>query len=244
MSATAAYVDMDRFTRPARADGRGALARDAEGDVVGYGSRVLARGARRVHVRMFVDPTARRRGVGRALGRRAGRGGAGGRSHGHHGRGRRSAARGEPSPRRPGFRADLVDGAQPHRRRGRSPDALLERWRAAGEAAAGYSLVAYDVPCPSDELARDFIHARHVMNDAPRYEGEAEATYTVEELRAVEAASVAAHQGWWNVGVRHDATGELVGHQRDVPPGKRPWIVFQGDTGVDPRTAATGSARG
>ena len=28
------------------------------------------------------------------------------------------------------------------------PDALLEGWRAAGEAAAGYSLVAYDVPVP------------------------------------------------------------------------------------------------
>ena len=74
--------------------------------------------------------------------------------------------------------------------------------------------------CPSDELARDFIHARQVMNDAPRYEGEAEATYTVEELRAVEAASVAAHQDWWNVGVRHDATGELVGISELYLPGQ------------------------
>ena len=40
--------------------------------------------------------------------------------------------------------------------------------------------------------------------------------------------------GWWNVGVRHDATGELVGISEMYLPTKRPWIVFQGDTGVRP----------
>ena len=48
----------------------------------------------------------------------------------------------------------------------------------------------------------------------------AEAHLTVEELRAVEAASVAAHQDWWNVGVRHDATGELVGLSELYLPAK------------------------
>jgi hypothetical protein len=105
-----------------------------------------------------------------------------------------------------GFRPDMV--VELNRTDPRTiPAALLEGWRAAGDAAAGYSLVAYDVPCPSDEMASDFIHARHIMNDAPRFEGEAEATYTVDELLAAEAASVAAHQQWWNLGVRHDATG-------------------------------------
>jgi GNAT superfamily N-acetyltransferase len=36
------------------------------------------------------------------------------------------------------------------------------------------------------------------------------------------------------VGVRHDGTGELVGISEIYLPAERPWIVFQGDTGVDP----------
>ncbi len=108
----------------------------------------------------------------------------------------------------------------------------------------GYSLVAYDAPCPTLELAEDFIHARHIMNNAPRWEGEAEATYTVVELQAVEAASVAAHQEWWNVGARHDATGELVGISEMYLPVGRPWIVFQGDTGVHPDHRGRGLGAG
>ena len=72
------------------------------------------------------------------------------------------------------------------------------------------------------------------MNDAPRPEGHGESRFTVEELRALEDASAAAHQDWWNVGVRHDASGELIGISDLYLPANRPWMAFQGDTGVRP----------
>jgi GNAT superfamily N-acetyltransferase len=227
----AAYVDSDRFTaHPERMTRR--LARDDDGVVVGHGHAFWREEPGGCGVRVFVDPAARRQGVGRTIGRAL--------AAEAQAEGRTSitleAAVGSPEEtvaKRAGFRPDMV--VELNRTDPRTiPDALLEGWRAAGERASGYSLVAYDVPCPSEDLARDFIHARHVMNDAPRWEGEAEATYTVEELLAVEAASVAAHQQWWNIGVRHDASGELVGISEMYLPSSRPWIVYQGDTGVNP----------
>lgn len=227
----AAYVDMDRFSaHPERMLRR--LARDGHGDVVGHGIVFWREGPGACTLRAFVDPARRRAGVGRALaGALAGEARAEGRTGITLEVAEGSDA--EAISRAAGFRPDIV--MEQNRTDPRSiPSALLEGWRAAGEAAAGYSLVAYDVPVPSEALAEDFIHARHVMNDAPRWEGEAEATYTVEELHAVEAASLAAHQDWWNVGVRHDASGELVGITELYLPRARPWFVFQGDTGVDP----------
>ena len=227
----AAFVDSDRFTAHPEQMMR-CLARGEDGAVVGHGHVFWREEPGGCTVRVLVAGSARRQGTGRAIGSalvdvaRA------------HGRAGVTVEVAVDSPeeavaRRAGFRPDMV--VELNRTDPRAiPDALLEEWVAAGEAAEGYSLVAYDVPCPSDELARDFVHARHVMNDAPRYEGEPEATYTVQELLAVEAASVAANQRWWNLGVRHDATGELVGLSEVYLPTHRPWIVFQGDTGVDP----------
>jgi len=227
----AAYVDMDRFSaHPERMLRR--LARDEHGEVVGHGIVFWREGPGSCTLRAFVDTDRRRAGVGRAL---AGALAAEARAEGRAGITLEVAegSDAEAISRAAGFRPDIV--MEQNRTDPRSiPDALLEGWRAAGEAAAGYSLVAYDVPVPSEALAEDFIHARHVMNDAPRWEGEAEATYTVEELHAVEAASLAAHQDWWNVGVRHDASGELVGITELYLPRARPWFAFQGDTGVDP----------
>lgn len=227
----AAYVDSDRFTaHPERMTRR--LVRDDDGSVVAHGHAFWREGPGGCTVRVFVEPAARRQGVGRAIGvALAAEARADGRTSITL-----EVAVGSPEAsvaEKAGFRPDMVielNRTDPRK----IPDTLLEEWRAAGERAQGYSLVAYDVPCPSEVLARDFIHARHVMNDAPRWEGEAEATYTVEELLAVEAASVAAHQQWWNVGVRHDASGELVGISEMYLPAARPWIVFQGDTGVNP----------
>ena len=227
----AAYVDMDRFTaHPEQLVRR--LARDPDGQVVGHGVVYWREGPGACTLRTFVDPARRGAGIGRTLGA-ALAGDA------------RAADRigitleiavgsgAEAIARAAGFRPDLV--MEQNRTDPRSiTDALLEGWRAAGEVTTGYSIVTYDVPVPNESLAADFIHARHVMNDVPRFEGEAEATYTVEELHAVESASVAAHQDWWNVGVRHDATGELVGISELYLPRARPWFAFQGDTGVDP----------
>jgi GNAT superfamily N-acetyltransferase len=225
-----AYVDTDRFTAHPEHMVR-CLARGDDGAVLGHGQAFWREEPGGCTVRAFVDPRARRQGTGRALGRALVEEA---QAHGRTSVTVEVAVGGEEEvvAKAAGLRPDLV--VELNRTDPRTiPDALLAAWAAAGEAAAGYSLVAYDVPCPSDELARDFIHARHVMNDAPRYEGEAAATYTVDELLAVEAASVAADQRWWNVGVRHDGSGELVGISEVYLPSKRPWIVFQGDTGVD-----------
>ncbi len=226
-----AFVDSDRFSaHPEQLLRR--LARDDQGTLVGHGHVFWREGPGGCTMRVFVDPARRRAGIGAALARAlVDEARAAGRSGVTIEVAPGSAA--EPIARTVGFRPDMV--MEQNRTDPRAiPDALLEGWLAAGEAATGYSLVAYDVPCPDVALAADFIHARHVMNEAPRWEGEAEATYTVEELLAMEAASVAAHQDWWNVGVRHDASGELVGISELYLPRARPWVVFQGDTGVDP----------
>ena len=229
----AALVDMDRFSAPPeRMEKR--LARAADGTVVGFAFAHWREGdPGGCTLRAFVDAAYRRQGVGRALGadlaqvaRAAGR-------------------TGVTVEIAPGSTAEIAvrdaDGFSPglvvelNRTDVRAIDGdLLERWRAAGEASNDYSLVTYDGRCPTDELARDFIVAREVMNDAPRPEGTGESHFSLEELRAVEAASAAAHQDWWNVGVRHDATGELVGISELYLPAKRPWMAFQGDTGVRP----------
>ena len=95
--------------------------------------------------------------------------------------------------------------------------------------------MTYDGRCPTDELARDFIARPRGDERRPAPGGRWRSrTSRVEELRAVEAASAAAHQDWWNVGVRHDATGELVGLTELYLPANRPWMAFQGDTGVRP----------
>jgi mycothiol synthase len=226
-----AYVDIDRFTAHPEQVVRH-LARDEHGTVVGHAQAHWRAGPGSCTARIFVDPVRRREGIGGAHGRAI---------LAEARRARRAGITLEVAPgsaaeaivREAGCRPDMV--IEMNRTDPRTvPVALLDRWRTAGEAVAGYSLVAYDVPCPSEALAADFIHARHVMNDAPRWEGEADATYTVAELAAVESASIAAHQDWWNVGVRHDATGELVGISEMYLPTARPWIVFQGDTGVHP----------
>lgn len=225
----AAYVDAARFSaHPERFER--VLARDDDGLVVGFGELFWREGPGAAILRVFVDPARRAGGVGAALGAAlVGAATAAGRSGVTL-----EVAVGSPAEaicRARGLQPDLV--MEQNRTDPRSvPVDLLEGWRRAGEAAAGYSLVAFDVPCPSEALGQDFVDARMVMNDAPRWEGEPEATYTVEELFAVEAASAAAHQDWWNVGVRHDASGALVGLSELYLPQKRPWIAIQGDTGV------------
>jgi GNAT superfamily N-acetyltransferase len=226
-------VDMDRFSAPPERMDK-CLARNADGDNVGFAFCYWREGEPGgCTLRVFVDPVHRRQGVARALGaalvekaRAAGRVGV-----------TVEVAPASPAEaavrRAAGFTPGLV--VELNRTDVGSIDrGLLERWRSAGEAAVGYSLEAYDDRCPTDDLARDFIAAREVMNDAPRPEGFGEQHPTVDELRAVEDANAAAHQSWWNVGVRHDSSGELIGLTELYLPANRPWMAFQGDTGVRP----------
>jgi GNAT superfamily N-acetyltransferase len=226
----AAFVDMDRFSAPPERMER-ALARRTGGDVVGWGLVYWRDEPGGANLRMFVDADHRRSGVGTALGEVLSATARAGARAGINVQVAPDGAADAAVRSAVGFTSN--HNVEMYRTVVRDIERdLLERWREDGAAATGYSLVAYDAPCPTDELASLFIRAREVMNDAPRPEGEVEATYTVEELRAVEAAGAAAHQDWWNVGVRHDATGEIVGISEMYLPDKRPWAVFQGDTGV------------
>jgi GNAT superfamily N-acetyltransferase len=227
----AAFVDEDRFTaRPERVVRQ--LARDEAGRVVAHGYLEWREGPGACVLRLFVDPARRRAAGGRQL---AGSLVDVARSEGRSGVTVQAApgSPGDAACRAAGLRPDLV--VEQNRASTAGIDAgLLEQWREAGEAATDYELVAYDAPCPDDDLAAGAVRARHAMNDAPRFEGEVEATYTVEELRAVEDAVVAAHIEWWSVVVRHRASGEAVGISEMYLATARPWMVFQGDTGVDP----------
>jgi GNAT superfamily N-acetyltransferase len=224
-----AFVDADRFTHPPEVMER-RLVRDGTGAVLGFGWAEWRGGTEGIAMaRLFVDPAHRGRGVGRALGRELAEvARAGGRTGVTV-----QAAEGSPLAgmlERAGFRADMLVEQNWAQVDEASAD-LLAAWVAQGEAAEGYSLIAYDTRCP-DALAGAFIDARHVMNDAPRFEGAPEEAYSVDELRQAEDAVAAAHFEWWTVGVRHDATGEVVGLSELYLPTARPWMVFQGDTGV------------
>ena len=227
----AAFLDLERLGHLPEVQHR-RLARDAGGALVGFGDVGWREGEPgHAHLSLKVAPDRRGVGVGRALGaelaavaRRAGRTSL-----------TIEARYGDRSAEicaKAGAVADMV--VEVNRTRvSEIPQALLESWQRSGEAADGYSLVAYDAPCPP-ALAEAFTAVRHVMNDAPRYAGEGEATFTVDELRAAEASIAGAGQDWWCLGVRDEASGEIVGLSEMYLPVRRPWLVLQGDTGVAP----------
>lgn len=226
-----AYLDYDRFSAPPEVMLR-RLARADDGSVVGLGQACWRDGEPGACLgRVFVAPAARRRGVAAALTRTlvddvraAGRTGLTLETvEGDHL---------EPVMRRHGFQPDMVI-EQNWADTSAASDELLARWVATGEAAEGYALVTYDAPAPA-ALAEAFVAVRHVMNDAPRREGEPPFEFSLEELRAVEDTAVAAGQDWWVVAVRHEASGELVGISEMFLPRRQPALALQGDTGVVP----------
>ena len=121
---------------------------------------------------------------------------------------------------------------------------LLEGWvRRAGERAAGYSLVAWDGPCP-DELLDAFVALRDVMNTAPleSFEWDDE-HFTAEHWRAIEATMEARGFDTWQVCARHDDSGELDGYTELTLPKLWPGASWQEDTGVWPKHRDRGLGR-
>ncbi|HEV7536523.1 MAG TPA: GNAT family N-acetyltransferase, partial [Acidimicrobiia bacterium] len=122
--------------------------------------------------------------------------------------------------------------------------ALLEGWvRRAGERAPGYSLVAWDGPCP-DELVAAFVTLKGVMNTAPLEALEwDEERLTVERWRQAESTFAARGVELWAVCARHDDSGELAGYTELALLGDWPEMAWQEDTGVWPKHRERGLGR-
>ena len=121
---------------------------------------------------------------------------------------------------------------------------LLEGWvRRAGERAAGYSLVAWDGPCP-EEILPSFLELTRVMNTAPleAFDWEDE-QLTADQLRAVEATYAARGVEVWTVCARHDGSGELAGFTELTFPSTWPQMGWQENTGVWPKHRHRGLGR-
>ncbi|HEV7865771.1 MAG TPA: GNAT family N-acetyltransferase [Acidimicrobiia bacterium] len=121
---------------------------------------------------------------------------------------------------------------------------LLEGWvRRAGERAAGYSLVAWDGPCPEDLLGA-FVALKGVMNTAPleAFEWDDD-RLTAAQWRAIEATQAARGVDTWHLCARHDDSGELAGYTELAFPAAWPRAAWQGDTGVWPKHRDRGLGR-
>jgi mycothiol synthase len=150
---------------------------------------------------------------------------------------------GEPFLRAIGAERRLVD----RRSRCRTADIdrkLLEGWaRRAGERAAGYSLVAWDGPCP-EELLDAFVELKDVMNTAPLEDLDwDDERFTPELWREIEATQAARGVETWQLCARHDDSGELAGYTELVFPTLWPAAAWQEDTGVWPKHRERGLGR-
>lgn len=157
--------------------------------------------------------------------------------------GSRIGGPGEPFLRRLGAELRLVERRSACR--GDEIDrSLLEGWvRRAGERAGGYSLVAWDGPCP-DELLAAFCDLKAVMNTAPLENLERDDDrYTPEQWREIESAWDSQGYDWWTLCARHDGSGELAGLTELLFPRRWPEMSYQEDTGVWPKHRNRGLGR-
>ena len=106
--------------------------------------------------------------------------------------------------------------------------AVLESWAVVPD---GYSVVAFDIPCP-DDLLDDFVRVQDVMNTAPRSETENPSITTAAIVRDSERRLSSRSIERWVVAVRHDGSGELVGYTELVLEPYKRWLGRQGDTAV------------
>lgn len=121
---------------------------------------------------------------------------------------------------------------------------LLESWvRRAGERTAGYSLVAWDGPCP-EELLGPFVTLKDVMNTAPLETLEwDDERITAEQWREIEATNAARGIEQWQLCARHDDSGELAGYTELAFPTLWREAAWQEDTGVWPKHRERGLGR-
>jgi GNAT superfamily N-acetyltransferase len=150
---------------------------------------------------------------------------------------------GEPFLRGIGAERRLIERRSRCRTAGIDRD-LLESWvRRAGERAAGYSLVAWDGPCP-EELLGPFVTLKDVMNTAPLEALEwDDERVTGAQWREIEATNAARGIEQWQLCARHDDSGELAGYTELAFPTLWPAAAWQEDTGVWPKHRERGLGR-
>jgi GNAT superfamily N-acetyltransferase len=159
----------------------------------------------------LVDPSLRRRGLGRALLRHEGT-----RAQAH-GRTRYAAiatigSAGDAFARAVGAKPELEEVRRIQYLRSVKPEAVAALRSSAAAAAAGYSLVTWHGPIP-DEYCAPMAAVFNAFNDSPRPAGDEPEAWDARRVRerenVYERLGVARSH---SVGVMHDATGELAGY--------------------------------
>lgn len=122
--------------------------------------------------------------------------------------------------------------------------AMLEAWvERARERAEGYSLLAWDGPCPDEYLER-FVQLSMVMNTAPKDDLEMEDwVHTPDRQRENEQRGIDQGFTWWTLVARHDDSDELAGYTEFVFPAAHPEVAWQEATAVDPKHRDKGLGR-
>ncbi|MCW5849455.1 MAG: GNAT family N-acetyltransferase [Anaerolineae bacterium] len=120
---------------------------------------------------------------------------------------------------------------------------LMRAWMArAQERASDYRLEMWEGTWPDADIEA-MVHVLDAMNDAPRDEGWEDETYTVEQLRAFDAARRAQGTDSWTTIVRHKPTGAIAGYSDLFWNPNNPAVANQGDTGVLPAHRNRGLGR-
>jgi mycothiol synthase len=121
---------------------------------------------------------------------------------------------------------------------------MLEEWVARAKERAGeYSLIGFDDVCP-DDLVDAYVTLNDVMNTAPRENLDMEDYHwTPERLREAEVRRARHRRHQWTIVARHDPSGEMAGFTEVTFADWMGDLMWQGDTGVDPKHREKGLGR-
>ena len=121
---------------------------------------------------------------------------------------------------------------------------LMQAWRhRAQERAGDYELVVWEGPYPETDI-HTILEMKEVMNTSPRDDMDVEdVTWTVEQVRKLEAAMLQRGDERWTMVARHQESGQIAGYTEVYWNPLRPEILGQGDTAVFPQYRGLGIGR-
>ena len=121
---------------------------------------------------------------------------------------------------------------------------MLDEWvNKAKERAGEYSLIGFDDACP-DELLEAYVAVNDVMNTAPKENLDLDDIHlTPERVREAEEQRAKHRKHKWTLIARHDPSGELAGFTEVAFADWMGDLMWQGDTGVDPKHRDKGLGR-